>query len=60
MKLYPAKPEDSILRENKENLRVKDFYKSHGLISQGLQGEGMGGWAKAASSQGVSIGKGAR
>ena len=41
MKLYPAKLDASILREDKENLRVKDFYKSHGLISQGLQGEGM-------------------
>ena len=43
MKLYLVKPEDSMLPENKENLHVKDFYGSHGSISQDLQGEGMGG-----------------
>ena len=42
MKLYLVKPEDSIFPENKENLHVEDFYGSHGLISQGLQDEGMG------------------
>ena len=56
MKLYLT----SILHENQENLRVKDFYESHGLISQGLQGEGSQGREAKAAREGVTIGKGAR
>ena len=53
-----TRPEDNILHENEENLREKDFYEAHGLISQGLHGEGMD-WrgVKTTCSRGVTIGK---